>query len=398
MVGMDDLLASSGVRKTSLHSAAQEMLLLTVADPLTIPPRYRDFLKNGETHFVLRRYKSEATYWNLQGCLLDQSEGKLCLRETAAYRIAKNAFESKHSDVVIPEVLYVADRDVLFSYVGEGSNVFASSEFDDTLSREMVKTRLEYGFDEPHPRHGRVDIDRCEIYAKSVLEEIVAILHTYNYHHEMGDDNFETDKKYIIIIREDGGGGGGGGGGGDLDQHRTKPYPTRFTQVKTFSSMLMLYKEQFQKVIKFDDPANDVLIQKTISNLESKRAEVEKLAQPAVLIHCDLQPQNLMFRAEKDAYGLPRTACLLDWEDAAFADGRFEILLICRKIVANIQQARNIWQYYKILLKVETGSIEPWLKLESLHSLCTYKLQNNPCDSGKIERELERLKQLQQIV
>lgn len=43
----------------------------------------------------------------------------------------------------------------------------------------MVKIRHEFGFDEPHPRHGRERIDECLAYAKMVLRDVVFPLQRY---------------------------------------------------------------------------------------------------------------------------------------------------------------------------------------------------------------------------
>ena len=95
--------------------------------------------------------------------------------------------------------------------------------------------------------------------------------------------------------------------------------------------------------------------------------------------------------------------------EAAYADPRFELLLICRKICSNDIQANTIWNYYQEqILKYshhyQIGTIDPWLKLETLHSIITLTLQGlniggrgatqweKQCDIfHKINRELLRL-------
>jgi hypothetical protein len=95
----------------------------------------------------------------------------------------------------------------------------------------------------------------------------------------------------------------------------------------------------------------------------------------------------------------------LDWEEAAFADPRFELLLLCRKVCANRSQADEVWKVYREELpQPNLGSVEPWLKLETVHSLTTLLLQSmdllgggrNPWETkpdlwGKIQREFYRL-------
>ena len=51
---------------------------------------------------------------------------------------------------------------------------------------------------------------------------------------------------------------------------------------------------------------------------------------------------------------------LLDWEDASLADGRFELLLLCRKVVAGLGQARRVWGRYGELTGRDIGRLEPW--------------------------------------
>ena len=112
-------------------------------------------------------------------------------------------------------------------------------------------------------------------------------------------------------------------------------------------------------------------------------------------------------------------ASVMDWEEACYADPRFELLLVCRKVLASREQADNLWNLYsnhvqqlknQLLLQGEAqshwqvGPLEPWLKLETIHSLCTLLLQamdllgggRSPWETkpdlwGKIDRERQRL-------
>jgi hypothetical protein len=147
---------------------------------------------------------------------------------------------------------------------------------------------------------------------------------------------------------------------------------------------------------------------------------------PPVLCHMDYQPQNLLFARRSDPANSHRSgggshremtiASVLDWEEAAYADPRFDLLLLCRKVCANRQQAEIVWGAYGRELqllrqrsptstKLELGPIEPWLKLETVHSLTTLLMQSmdllgggrspwerKPDLWGKIEREFGRLK------
>ena len=136
---------------------------------------------------------------------------------------------------------------------------------------------------------------------------------------------------------------------------------------------------------------------------------------PPVLCHMDLQPQNLAFKRDCDHNCF--VASVMDWEEACYADPRFELLLICRRVLANREQAETLWQSYSMFVQQlssslslrsksrihwTVGSIEPWLKLESVHSLCTLSLQamvrgrtcsgraRQRCSSGTSPRTIRR--------
>lgn len=111
---------------------------------------------------------------------------------------------------------------------------------------------------------------------------------------------------------------------------------------------------------------------------------------PAVLCHMDLQPQNILFynfdpplrspATPSLVSDLPRIRCVLDWEDAAWADPRFELLLLGRKVCANRDQALIVWEHYAKFLQetnpsMKLGPMEPWLKLGGVHSILTLLLQ-----------------------
>ena len=151
---------------------------------------------------------------------------------------------------------------------------------------------------------------------------------------------------------------------------------------------------------------------------------------PPVLCHCDLQPQNIIFWTEDPIPGdddpldnrllhhdIPNIACVLDWEEASWADPRFELILLCRKICANMDQATAVWRHYTAQIQqwaeihnvqhmIKIGPMEPWLKLEAVHSLTLFLLQimnlsgrgaqweRNPDLLSKMERELSRLSML----
>jgi len=83
-------------------------------------------------------------------------------------------------------------------------------------------------------------------------------------------------------------------------------------------------------------------------------------------------------------------------------DPRFELLLMCRKVLANHQQAQQLWDLYQEQTGIVLGELEPWLKLEAVHSLTTLLLQacagggRSPWEAraelwNKIQREFQRL-------
>lgn len=142
------------------------------------------------------------------------------------------------------------------------------------------------------------------------------------------------------------------------------------------------------------------VLSECIEKLRLESLSVHRI--PHVLCHMDCQPQNLVFfKEERDS---PKIMSVLDWEDAAYADPRFELLLLARKVCANREQAETLWKAYQDKLMVDLGNIEPWLKLETVHSLSTLILQRmnllgggrNPWETipdldKKIRREFARL-------
>jgi thiamine kinase-like enzyme len=110
----------------------------------------------------------------------------------------------------------------------------------------------------------------------------------------------------------------------------------------------------------------------------------------------DCQPQNLIH------FSKWRIASVLDWEEACYADPRFELLLLSRKVCASREQADVLWRTYEQEMNKNIGPIEAWLKLEAVHSLTTSLLQSmdlggrSPWETkpdllGKMEREFHRL-------
>ena len=286
----------------------------------------------------------------------------------------------------------------------------------------MVKTRREFGFDEPHPRHGRVRSDECLDYATMILRDVVMPIQGYFFalwHDTTNDKHVSETLRFVGCFRA------------DSKQANQTPRPFQY------QDMLVVCRHALNRLSKANMGTNeaakndgkmDLLLRtldKCLSALscEWKDTGGQPPPLPPVLCHMDLQPQNLAFKRDQECnIRKCRVASVMDWEEACYADPRFEILLICRKVLANREQAESLWQAYSVFiqqlskslsLKSPTkvhwtiGDIEPWLKLETVHSLCTLSLQagdllgvgRSPWETkqdlwGKIERERQRLVQM----
>ena len=408
---------------------------------------------------------------------------------------------------------------------GDHNHSNLSLYFNDHLTKSMVKVRHEFGFDEPHPRHGRVQENWCLDYALQIIDSFLLPLHgfffrehykeqkqqQYSYHAEPFQHNFSKHHNYSNLIRflsrpPD--------KMSNLHKQQTSNEPWTYKHMiriyesaaKIFQPMIKDFSEEegSQSVNEESDKERQNYFRKSDASFTFRVHRIVRLflecvkcliiesssiphlsSSPLspVLCHLDLQPQNLMFcdiiydqltstklsfsssAIDDEIIGtleksstfftintkqdcevkklshIPKIRCILDWEEAAFADPRFELLLICRKVCANISQAKVIWNHYGastlILInsfkpknkanhnetkKVETskkinilGNIEPWLKLEGVHSILTMLsqldiLKQDPSDKikhvrgeawetksdliNKIEREFMRLASL----
>jgi hypothetical protein len=285
----------------------------------------------------------------------------------------------------------------------------------------MTKFRHEFGFDEPHPRHGRVPIDDCLEYAQMILREVVLPIQFSFFEWSLSSSSSllsSSDGSTAEMLRIHLCALG-------VDRQTAKPYH--------YHDMVPLYRLALQRLstaqqnsVRVDDERMDVLLQmmkECVDTLESHEWDVHDGRHPPflppVLCHMDLQPQNLTFFHDRKCdenhqYGNVHVskhcsiASVMDFEEAAYADPRFEVLLICRKVLANIDQAQELWKSYSTHVKLRTmwdvGPIEPWLRLETVHSLLTLMLQANdllgcgrhPWETkpdlwGKIDRERRRL-------
>ena len=367
-----------------LKSAQHSVYLISVTSQDQL---LKEALKSGNNTLIIRIWKGGARWWNLNSTQFqDGSNIDLAQAEVSGYRIAHCVFQRNIVIPVIPYVLYFShdyrydalNSDkycwALFSYVGEESNYF--SNYNSAFAANMVKIRHEFGFLEPHPRHGRVHQDRSLEYAMNVLNSVIIPIHTFFI--ESNLDEIHDDLK--VLCNEN-------------------PW--------CYGTMLEMYDATLSQLqnIQHDIPKQNIQKWDMIINICIKCLQHLKLEEisslPNVLCHLDLQPQNLLFDG-KDP--IPNIKCVLDWEEAAYADPRFELLLLCRKVCCNNAQANAIWEYYQEITHMHLGRMEPWLNLETLHSVITLTLQGLNVGRrggtqwekqrdllGKIERELKRL-------
>jgi hypothetical protein len=279
----------------------------------------------------------------------------------------------------------------------------------------MVKTRHEFGFDEPHPRHGRVPIEESLDYTLMILRDVVFPLQHYFFTERL-DIHKEADLVNIACIDRE-------------DEKRGALLEAKPFQ---YLDMVSMYRHVLNRLstnyCNMNDGRTKTMLdtlQKCVTTLQDEWKSSTNSSLPPVLCHLDLQPQNLAFwhKAKIECTNHDATNCrvaaVMDWEEACYADPRFELILLCRKVLANREQAGVVWQFYSEQVQKwkhdimsqcnkhedwEVGPIEPWLKLECVHSLCTLIIQlldsvgggrspwETKCDLiGKMERERRRL-------
>ncbi len=403
-----------------------------------------DAIQQGQGKLVLRIWKGSARWWNLNSNKAE-SCSVLANAEVAGYKLARHAFEMYHTQsqiatdyplINIPKVLHFnseTEHDeppsdsssniehcrnpwAVFSYAKVSDLITVSEgkswEFCDEFIHKMVKIRKEFGFDEPHPRHGRVCIEDALEYTTHVLDAVVIPIHGAFFSHFLNSPSdahmegfhcfrFERFLKEIATLKENSANSGSGDGFMYEDMIR-----------KHQEIILQLEEEANARDTKEGNILNLIrVLNMCIEKLSSEWISCKHL--PPVLCHMDLQPQNMILcrnKHQNQSSKVPRISSVLDWEEAFLADPRFEILLLCRKVVANREQADVIWNHYSAALeefglqRSNMGSIEPWLKLETVHSLLTMCLQGMNLQGGgrdpwegnsdlwaKITRELNRL-------
>jgi len=344
------------------------------------------------------------------------------------------------------EIKSVGEEDHLQYYIVDGNLKQDCWILDECFARDMVKIRHEFGFDEPHPRHGRVPVELSLTYAINILNSFILPLHSAFFLASDKSNRFSSNMKKSWtheddVMRK------------DLQntswnssclkkqtQNDGTKSPT--SQPCRYQDMLSVYDNAIMKLeekinatmdnldVELDDAV--IKLRRCVSKLNDEVLTLyhetlvlsEEDNVPAVICHMDLQPQNMMLLkmryridvnslspSEISCFAVPQVASVLDWEEACYADPRFELLLICRKVVANRKQADSIWNHYSKVMderfQIKIGPLEPWLKLETVHSLLTLLMQSmdlvgggrspweqKPDLKGKIEREFSRLVEL----
>ncbi len=357
----------------------------------------------GKNCLVLRVWKGGSRWWNLNR---NESPLELARSEIMGYRVARNALEIKRSSVSssneqndsayadttgwvpkIPRVLHFHEAAessslpccwAILEYVGADEDDFLATtpstmKIDRSHLNGMIKIREEFGFEEPHPRWGRVPVGEALDYAQSIATQVLLPLHEHS-------SNFYSEYK------------------NDDD-----------CKLKTYFSMVQVYRNAWKDAfgalerLKQDHGGNDNRIEECLQRLDkgiTYLSSIPILPLDPVLLHLDLQPQNLIFYSSPQ--GKSRVFSVLDWEDAAWGDPRFDVMLLCRKVCANRDQADTLW--LECSKTASLGSIEPWLRLETVHSITTMLLQSmdlvnggrNPWETktdlwGKLQREFSRL-------
>jgi hypothetical protein len=431
-------------------------------------PEWKQALEGGRNRLIVRIWKGASRWWNLHQQQQPEqfssvpipvnrqevpSAHALARSEVAGYRVSRlalhsttadNSDENRNNGLRIPNVLaFSLELSVgagstmkhpwaVMEYVGAQSTLYDDSsgrqeqEWDDSWTTGMTKVRNEFGFSEPHPRWGRVPVDQCLDYALAVLRQVTLPLHRYCNQH--------STEQLLPALR-------GLAGIQTPPTIPTTPTTVGFSQEEsgllrgyTYVDTVQLYETahgRMQRVLRDSSSSSshteDVKLNRAVqllgqaiwqlheearelglgcTSLSSSSSPSSPLSSflPPVLVHMDCQPQNLLFARTKEKQR-PLIVSVLDWEEAAFADPRFELLLICRKVCANRSQADQVWKAYREELpQPNLGSIEPWLKMETVHSLTTLLLQSmdllgggrSPWETkpdlwGKIQRELCRL-------
>jgi Phosphotransferase enzyme family len=431
-----------------VQSAQQRVWIVTVqkSDQYTRLQTWSEALENGNHRLVVRQWRGASRWWNLHHpsavpavpassepeCnVLESVERRVALNHIArqevwGYKTARRVFKGGSTAQVIriPHLLHfqplvesdtakdgrnLAQTDELgplqypwavLEYVGPESTTY--SEDKDTQPNTdwingMVRIRHEFGFDEPHPRWGRVPEDSCLGYAMTVLKQVILPIHAFCCRNPLDDKACGQPIQFADMV--------------DLYQSKLDTCLKRLVSLEAPLSGRAYTGGPLE--------SNVAKLEQAIRDLHERKNAVPPTAR-GVLCHMDYQPQNLFFGKPRTLVhsGAPDTnaassswiTSVLDWEEAAYADPRFDLLMLCRKVCASRSQAKHLWQTYRDEMSlVDTnwpddgmGSMDPWLTLETVHSITSMLLQatagggRNSWESqrdlwNKIDREFQRL-------
>jgi hypothetical protein len=389
-------------------------------------------------------------------------------------------------------------------------------EYDSSFLLGMEIFRDEFGFREPHPRWGRVPTNQVMDYALMIVRQVLLPVHratsqTLRQRHAAAAAAAATLSQSNVGDKVS---GTTPTGGKRIDSNSTRPPPLPrpmpswsqhndgLPRPQRYQDMVDLYRRALDDRIQpvwtsrqqqqqpdddkdtFDleqshkmqamlehlyralEDMKTYTITTTATSTDTLAINTMNVHTPElippldpVLVHMDLQPQNVLLAIRRICRTVPMpleeddaihnssnnnddnntmvVRSVLDWEDAAIADPRFDILMIGRKVCATREQADTIWnvyqqEYYHLSIapchgpigggdnsvgttsavgtttnrEFSLGPIEPWLQLETVHSMITLLLQSmdllgggrNPWETkhdlwGKLEREFHRLKE-----
>ena len=352
----------------------------------SVEETWQEALRSGRDRLVVRQWKGGARWWNLHEA---KHVSELAKSEIYGYSQARSIFNTKSSSAStlrIPLLLYHSHQDAstssdessekllpwaIFEYVGPESSLFDDQNYlyDESKIQQMIPIRHEFGFDEPHPRWGRLPIEESFNYARMIIDQVVLKLQS----HQVSESAQKQTFQYASMVK--------------LYQRSLERIRAKVKQQATGTN------ERLERWT--------LMLSRAVDTLVRYSESITPLS--PVLVHMDLQPQNILLAARKST-GEFYVRSVLDWEDSALADPRFELLMICRKVVANQPQAKMIWEYYQQHSNQNLGPMEPWLQLETTHSITTLLLQTmnmldggrNPWETqadllGKLDREYQRL-------
>jgi hypothetical protein len=341
--------------------------------------------------------------------------------ETAAAEVV-SPFVSESMCWALLEYVGADDNDDLMTtadegeYFGDGDvatetrSCRGAVKIDRSYLEGMVKIRREFGFDEPHPRWGRVPVDEALYYARLILNEVLVPLHHCTSCHYNNQEKPDIAAKTFSGMLK-------------FYRHAWKDVSMAIPRLKHqklivnggskgWDDRIEVCLQNLDKGITFLNRVANSDVDNNDNSDRYNNSESTRIAPlDPVLLHLDLQPQNLIFSEPSVAAAarkkLPSVFSVLDWEDAAWGDPRFDLILLCRKVCANRDQADTLWSEYATATAASIkllGPIEPWLRLETVHSIATMLLQSmdlvnggrNPWETkkdlwGKLQREFTRL-------